>query len=83
MVGVQDKNTIHGARQNRIDLVLLARHGKAHVQEVRRVIEIVARIDERLADRIFEAIAAIVGSLAIMRSEATIRWCGSEMSVES
>jgi hypothetical protein len=29
------------------------------------------------------AIAAIVGILAIIRSEATIRWYGSEMSVLS
>ncbi len=53
MVGMQSKNAVHGARQHRIGLVLLARHGEAHVQEVRRVIEIVLRIDERLADRIF------------------------------
>ena len=30
-----------------------------------------------------EAIAAIVGIFAIRRCEATMRWCGSLMSVES
>ena len=43
----------HCARENGIDLVFLARHGEAHVQKIRRVIELVARIDEGLADRIF------------------------------
>jgi hypothetical protein len=50
VVGVQDEDPVHGARQHRVDLVLLARHRKAHAQEVRRVVEIVARINERLAD---------------------------------
>ena len=43
----------HGPDKHRIDLVLLARHRKAHVQEVRRIIEVIARIDEGLADRVF------------------------------
>ena len=51
VIGVQDEDAVHGARQHRIDLVLLARHGEAHVQEVGGVVEIVLRIDERLADR--------------------------------
>ena len=38
---------------DRIDLVVLARHREAHVQEVLGVAQIVLRIDERLADRIF------------------------------
>jgi hypothetical protein len=29
------------------------------------------------------AIDAMVGIFAIMRIDATMRWCGSEMSVES
>ena len=36
--------------EHRIDLVLLARHREAHAQEVRRVVERVQRINERLAD---------------------------------
>ena len=38
--------------QDRIDDVVLGRDGEAHVEEVRRVVEVVPRIDERLADRI-------------------------------
>ncbi len=53
VVGVQDEDAVHGARQHRIGLVLLARHRIAHAQEVRGVVELVLRIHERLADRIF------------------------------
>ena len=53
MVGVQDEDAVHGAGQHRIGLVVLARHRKAHAQEVLGVVEIVLRINERLADRIF------------------------------
>ena len=53
VVGMQREDAIHGAGQDRIGLVVLARHGKAHPQEVRRVIELVVGIHERLADRIF------------------------------
>ena len=54
MVGVQDEDAVHGARQHRIDLVLLAGHREAHAQEVRGVVERVQRINERLADVILE-----------------------------
>ena len=40
---------------DRVDLVGLARHREHHVQEVLGVAQVVARIDERLADRIFVA----------------------------
>ena len=53
MVGMQDEDAIHGARQDRICLVVLARHCKAHAQKVGGVVEIVPRINERLADMIF------------------------------
>ena len=53
VIGVQSENAVHGARQHRIGLIVLARHRKAHAQEVRGVIERVLRIDEGLADRIF------------------------------
>ena len=53
VVGVQDEDAVHGARQHRVDLVLLARHRKAHAQEVGGVVELVLRINEGLADRIF------------------------------
>ena len=54
MIGVKDEDTIQRASKNRIDLIRLARHPEHHVEEVRRVVELVARIHERLADRIFE-----------------------------
>ena len=53
MIGVQGEDAVHGAGQHRIGLVFFARHREAHAQEVRGVIELVVRIDERLADRIF------------------------------
>ena len=54
VVGVEDEDAVHGAREHRIDLVLLARHREAHAQEVRGVVERVQRINERLADVILE-----------------------------
>ena len=53
MVGVQDEDAIHGARQHRVRLVFLGRHRVAHAQEIGRIVEFVLRINERLADRIF------------------------------
>ena len=49
---MQDEDAVERAADDRVDHVGLARHGKAHLQEVRRVVEIVARIDEGMADRI-------------------------------
>src|SRR5882757_9413527 len=48
-VGVQDKDAVERPRQDGVHLVLLARDREAHAQEIRRVIELVLRIDERLA----------------------------------
>ena len=53
VVCVQDEDAIHGTREHWIDFVFLAWNREAHVQKVRRVIEFVARIDERLANGIF------------------------------
>ncbi len=53
MVCVQNEDAIHGTRENWIDFVFLAWNREAHVQKVRRVIEFIARIDERLPNRIF------------------------------
>jgi hypothetical protein len=75
---------IRSIARARIGLTTYSSPGrKAHVQEVRGIIEIVARIHEGLADRIFVGQAAMVGILAIMRIEAISRCCGSLMSVES
>src|SRR4029078_7354650 len=46
-------DAVHGTREDRVDLVFLARNGEAHMQKVRRVAKLVARIDEGLADRVF------------------------------
>ena len=55
VVGVQDEDPVERLGQGRVDLVGLARHREHHVQEVLGVAQVVARIDERLADRIFVA----------------------------
>jgi hypothetical protein len=52
VVGVQNEDAIECARDDRIDCVGLARHREAHLQEIRRVVEIVSRIDEGLSDRV-------------------------------
>ena len=54
VIGMQNEDAVERAGEHRIDLVFLARHREAHAQEIRGVVEIVLRIDERLADRIFE-----------------------------
>ncbi len=84
VIGVEDEDLVERARQNRIDLVVLARHGEAHTQEVSRCSR-VRSSDRRRADRsnICTPIAARVGNFAISRMEATIRCFGSEMLVES
>ncbi len=53
MVGVQNKQQIERLRGDRVHLVGLAGYREQHVQQVAAVIEIVARINERLADRVF------------------------------
>ena len=53
VVGVQDEDAVHRARQHRVRLELLGRHRVAHAQEVGGIVEIVLGINERLADRIF------------------------------
>ena len=50
MVGLQYEDTIERARNDGIDDIGLARDGEAHLQEIRRVVEVVPRIDERLPD---------------------------------
>ena len=52
MVRVQDQDAVHGARQDRVRLPGLRRHGVEHVEEVLRVAQVVARIHEGLADRV-------------------------------
>ena len=52
MIGVQDEDAIHRAGENGIGLVVLAGHREAHAQEIGRIVEVVFRIDERLANRI-------------------------------
>ena len=52
MIGMQREDAVHGARQDRIDSVGLGRHREAHMQEVGRIGQVVARINEGLADRV-------------------------------
>ena len=52
VVGVQDEQHVQGPGQDRRRLVVLARDGEHHVQEVLRVAEVVLRVDEGLADRL-------------------------------
>ncbi len=52
VIGVQDEDPVHRPGQDRADLVVLRRHREAHVQEVLGVVQVVARIDERLADMV-------------------------------
>ncbi len=52
MVGVQDEDAIHCLGQHRADRFDLARSVEHHVQEVFRVAQIVARIHQRLTDRV-------------------------------
>src|SRR4029453_17437862 len=53
MVSMENKDPPHGAGKVKVDLVLLAWCGKAHMQEIGRVFQFVPWIDERLAKRIF------------------------------
>ena len=53
VVGVKDENPVHRLRQDRVDLVFLARHREGHVQEVLGIAQRVLRIDEGLAVRVF------------------------------
>ena len=53
MVGVQQENLVERLRHHRVDLVGLAGHREGHVQEVGGIFEVVARIHEGLADRVF------------------------------
>ncbi len=52
MIGVQDEDPVHRLRQHRVDLVVLARHGERHVQEILGVAQRVFRIHEGLAMRV-------------------------------
>ena len=53
VVRMQRKDTVHRTAQDRIDVIFLGRNRKAHVQEIGRIIQIVAWIHKRLANRVF------------------------------
>ncbi|OIQ66447.1 hypothetical protein GALL_519800 [mine drainage metagenome] len=53
MIGMQGKDPVHRFRNNRVHHIGLCRDREAHVQEVRRVIEVVARINEGLTHIVF------------------------------
>ena len=50
VVGVKDEDLVHRVREDRVHLVVLGWNGEAHAQEVRSVVEVVARVNEGLAD---------------------------------
>ncbi len=52
VVGVQDEQEVERLGVQRVDLVGLARHGEEHVQHVGRVVEVIARVDEGLTQRV-------------------------------
>ena len=49
MIGVQDENALHGAREHGIGLVLLARRAEHHVEEIVDIGEPILGVHERLA----------------------------------
>ena len=53
VVCVKRKDTVHCAGQDWVNFVIFSRHCKAHAQEVRSVIQIVAWIHEWLTNRVF------------------------------
>ena len=55
MVRVQDEDAIHGLGQGRADLGLFTGVAEHHVQEVLCVTQVVARVHERLAQRVLVA----------------------------
>ncbi len=52
MVGVEDEDPVHRLLDCGAELILLGGHAEGHAQEVARVAHAVARIHERLADRV-------------------------------
>ena len=54
VVRVQHQQQVEGLCRHRVDHVILGRHGEEHVQHVRAVVEVVARVDERLAQHVLE-----------------------------
>ena len=52
VVGVQDEEQVQDLDDLLVDLVRLGRDREHHVEEVRAVVEVVLRVDERLADRL-------------------------------
>src|ERR1035437_7667584 len=50
---MQDKDTIHGAFNDRVDLVVFTWRGKHHAHEVARIAQVVPWIHVGLADAVF------------------------------
>ena len=53
MVRMEDEDLVHGAGKDRVDVIILSRHGKAHMEEILRIGQVIPRIIEWLAERIF------------------------------
>ena len=52
VIGMQNEDAVHCARKDGIDLVGFGRNREAHMEEILGIIEIVARIDDRLSSRV-------------------------------
>jgi hypothetical protein len=53
MIGVKDEDLVHRRLDHRVDLIFLSGDAEGHAQEIAGVAQVVARIEEGLADRIF------------------------------
>ncbi len=58
MIGVQDEEAVHCFRYLRIDLVVFSGDREAHAEEVLRIRQLVARIDEFLAHIVLQDASA-------------------------
>src|SRR5690606_21342083 len=52
VVRVQDEQLVEGGHHDRVELVVLCGDREGHAQEVLDVVQVVAREDERVADRL-------------------------------
>ena len=64
VVGVEDEEQVQRAHRHRVGAVGLGRHREHHVEEVRAVVEIVARVDEGVPDALLVGERGEGGQLA-------------------
>ena len=49
MIGMQNEYLVHCRRQNRVNLIIFCRYGKAHMQEILCIIQVIAWVIKGLA----------------------------------